>query len=553
MVAAALLLLVVVAPSHGASTSNPLGAATGATGATGGLPGTVAGTGTTASTGAGGRTGGGLTGSSPTTAGGSRPNGTGSGPSGTTPNGAARATGSTKHCVHGKNFYVPGFLAAPPCQPTWSGNNGGATFRGVTAKQIEIVYYQPEQSLAIKAILGPAGLAPSVAQVNDYLHRAEEFMNPRWQFWGRQIHIDDFVSQSCQATPPSDACFRQDAQTVVAKYHPFAVLYPRNLTAPGFNQELSQLGVVNFGGAGLPLSWDASQQPYHWDYDMDGDTQATIAGEYYCKELAGRKAIYAGEASLRAKTRTAEILVDDTPEHVEAAQRLQAVIDRCDPAQGAVVKTFSPDTGQAVVQSTTLASQAKQSGITTLLYFTDPVLPVYLTPQLSEQNYYPENVTLGSGYLDYDPLGQLYQQKQWKDAFGLGDLPDMAAPASYDAGAVYRNTNGSQGPFLSVDNIQGFLSELGYGIQQAGPTLTPASFQRAMLTMTPWGGTRFHPLIKFGPGDYTGVSDVRVVYWDPNKVSPINGKRGGYVAMYGGRRFAVGQIPSRAFAIPGRR
>jgi hypothetical protein len=552
MVAAALLLLVIVAPSKGAPSNVTLGEL--GTGSTG-LPAGSTATGTTGTTGVGTTTGSGATASGVGSTGtGSTGTSTGSGSTGSTTGsgttgrtGTTTSAGSTTHCVHGKNFAVTGFVAAPPCQPTFTGNNGGATTRGVTAKQIEIVYYQPEPSLALKAILGPAGLYPSPAQINDYLARAVSFMDPRWQFYGRKLHIDDFISQSCAASPPSDSCFRQDAQTLVTKYHPFAVIYPRNLTAPGMNQELSQLGVVNFGGAGMPLSFDASQQPYHWDYDMDGDQQAEIFGEFYCKELAGRKATFAGSASLQSKVRTAEILVDDSPEQVQAAQHLQAVIDKCDPSHGATIKSFSPNTAQAVVEATTVASQAKQAGITTLLYYTDPVAPVYFTPQLNEQQYYPENVLVGSGYLDFDPLGQLYNSTQWKDAFGLGDLPNMGGISNYDASAVYRSTKGSQSQFLSADNIQSYLSEVGYGIQQAGPDLTPATFQHAMLTQVPWGGTQYHPLIKFGQGDYTGVSDVRIVYWDASKTSPVNGKKGSYVALDNGHRYGLGQIPSHPF------
>jgi hypothetical protein len=552
IVAAALLLLVIVAPSRGntgsgltaypafSSTSGPTTPGTTASNSAGGKNG--------AKSGVQGGTGSGqgTTGPSGTTSGSQSGGGTQSGAT------SGGSSGSTAHCVGSKQFAVSGFVAAPPCQPTFAGNNGGATYKGVTSSQIEIVYYQPKQSLALKAILGPAGLAPSVGQVNDYLARVTQFVNSRYELWGRQIHIDDYVSPSCQASPPSDDCFRQDAQTVAAKYHPFAVLYPRNLTAPGFQEELSHLGIVNFGGAGLPASFDTSQRPYHYDNDMDGDTQAELTGEWYCKELANRKATYAGSASLRAKARTAEILVEDTPEHVAAAQHLASIINNCDHGGGAIIKTFSPDTSQAVIQTTTLASQAKQSGITTLLYFTDPVLPVFLTKQLTDQNYYPENVLVGSGYLDFDPLGQLYDKKQWADAFGLGDLGDMGSPSVYDAGAVYRATHGSQQEFNGADNIQSFFSELCAGLQQAGADLNPGTFEHAMLTLPSWGGTRYHSLIKYGPGDYTGVSDARLVYWDPTRRSPVNGKAGTYVALNGGKRYTLGQFPSQTFTIPGR-
>jgi hypothetical protein len=543
IIAAALLLLVIVAPSKGPSnpaesyvsgTQNEGAPISGATPPAGVAP-------TTSPTAAGSKRHGAETGGNASTA-----------PTpGSTASGAVPA-GSTAHCAGDRQFSVPGFAAAPPCQPTFSGSNGGETAPGVTATTIEIVYYQPKTNLALNAILGPAGLQPSVAQVNDYISRATQFINARYELWGRKIHVDDYVSPSCQASPPSDACYRQDAQTIVAKYHPFAVLYPRNITGPGFQSELSHLKVTNLGGLNMPLSFSTSQAPYHFDYDMDGDTQAELTGEWYCRQLANRKASYAGEADLRNKPRSAEVLTEDTPEHVEAAQRLAATINRCDHGGGATVKAYSPDTGQAVVQSTTLASQAKQNGITTLLYFTDPVFPVYLTPQLTSQNYFPENVVVGSAYMDFDGLAQLYNKQQWRNAFGMGDLPDMAALSSYDSGAVYRSTHGSQGPFTSAANIQGYFTVLGSGLQQAGPDLTAVNFERGVLSLPPSGGTRFHSLIKFGSNDFTGVSDARIMFWDPSRRSPANGKAGSYVALDNGRRYTLGQVPSHTFKIPGR-
>ena len=129
----------------------------------------------------------------------------------------------------------------------------------------------------------------------------------------------------------------------------------------------------------------------------------------------------------------------------------------CDHGGGATVKTYSPDTSQAVVQSTTLASQAKQTGITTLLYFTDPVLPVYLDAAAHRAELLPGERPRRIGYLDFDPLAQLYDKQQWANAFGLGDLPQMDPIADYDAGAVYRTTHGTQGPYISADEHPGLL------------------------------------------------------------------------------------------------
>jgi hypothetical protein len=177
---------------------------------------------------------------------------------------------------------------------------------------------------------------------------------------------------------------------------------------------------------------------------------------------------------------------------------------------------------------------------------------VYLTPQMTNQNFFPENVVIGSGYLDFDGLAQLYDRQQWRNAFGLGDLPDMSPLSKYDSGAVYRSTKGGQAPFTSAANIQGFFTILGSGLQQAGPDLTPTNFARGVLTLPPVGGTRFHSLIKFGAGDYTGASDARLMFYSPSQRSPTNGKAGTYVALNNGRRYTLGDFPSQTFKIPGR-
>jgi hypothetical protein len=100
--------------------------------------------------------------------------------------------------------------------------------------------------------------------------------------------------------------------------------------------------------------------------------------------------------------------------------------------------------------------------------------------------------------------------------------------------------------------MQGYVTILGDGLQQAGPDLTPTNFESGVLTLPAVGGTRFHALIKFGAGDWTGVSDARIVFYSTTKRSPVNGKAGTYVALDSGRRYTLGQIPSRTFKIPGR-
>jgi hypothetical protein len=539
--AATLLLLVAIAPSRGpqkggaaafapftpgpAVTAVPTGAAVPGASASAGpvVPGATANPGSTASAGAS------------------------SGP------GAAVPAGDTSHCRAGKQFSVPNFIAAPPCQPHFGGgNNGGATYAGVTAKEITLVFYRVKDSPAVQAVVGNAGIVPTTAQLNDFLAAETTFINSRYELWGRKLKIVSYQSPSCAGTPPSDDCFRQDARAIISAYKPFAVIFPQNATTPGFHDELSKRGVVNFGGLGLPSSFNTSRRPFRYDYTMDGDTQAVLTGEFYCKTLANQNARYAGDANLRGKPRKAQILVPDNEGTVASAQHMQSIINECDRGGGVTIKTYSQDTSQAASQSTTLASQAKQNGITTLLYFTDPVFPIYFTPQLTAQSFHPENIPVGSSFLDYDPLGQLYDQGQWANAFGLGNLAESQNPKGQDGYGAYTAGGGKQSLFISADGTQSYFSVFAAGLQQAGAKLDPGTFERGLLTLPAFGGDRLHTRVQYGAGDYTGQADVRMTYWSTSATSPTNGKRGAFLPLDSGRRHAVGTFVRAPLTIPGR-
>ena len=45
-------------------------------------------------------------------------------------------------------------------------------------------------------------------------------------------------------------------------------------------------------------------------------------------------------------------------------------------------------------------------------------------------------------------------------------------------------------------------------------------------------------------GDHTAVDDARFVYWDGTATSPLNGNQGTYVAVFGSKRFTLGDWPT---------
>lgn len=467
----------------------------------------------------------------------------GNGSSGGSAGGGGRAKGDTSHCVDGRQF--GGVVSAPPCQPAWTGgDNGGATYQGVTAKKITVVFYRPKDNPAVKAILEQMGVYSSPEQQKAFLAKAETFINDKYELYGRTVDIV-FYQGACEPAPPDENCYRQDAKRVVQVHHPFAVTYENNVNAPWFQDQLTRLGVVNLGGWHFFDDFNRAQRPFHYDAYMGGEYQAQLAGEYWCKRLAGRRAQYAGDPALQRQTRKVAIIVQENPLNRASADKLKSIIEGCD-RNGALIDTYASDTTTAASQSTSAIAKFKQNGITSILWFSDPVAPVYFTEQSTQQNYFPEHVLVGSGLLDYDPIAQLYDERQWSHAFGPSDISDWPGLAKTDAAIVWREGGGKEGevPYTGVNLAWGYLAIVAAGAQQAGPGLNPASFERGVLTLPPTGGDRFHPLADFGGGDYTAVSDAREVYWDPNAESAINGKNGAYISLHDGRRSTHGEWQS---------
>ena len=131
----------------------------------------------------------------------------------------------------------------------------------------------------------------------------------------------------------------------------------------------------------------------------------------------------------------------------------------------------------------------KNDGVTTVLYFCDPIAPVFFTSSETSQSFQPENVIVGSALLDYDNLGQSYDATQWSHAFGIGDAADSSSISMSEAQTVWKAGGGS-GTVYSVANLPwSYLDSIAAGLQQAGPTLNPGTFERGVLTLPALGGT----------------------------------------------------------------
>ena len=166
---------------------------------------------------------------------------------------------------------------------------------------------------------------------------------------------------------------------------------------------------------------------------------------------------------------------------------------------------------------------------------------------MTSQGWFPEHVLVGSGLIDYDILARLYDPQQWAHAFGPSDVVVYKPLGQQEASVTWRAAGRKGNAYSSAQLQWSYWAVIAAGIQMAGPTLDPGTFERALLSGScdtpPWTTTHNPSLnwVHFARGDYTAGSDAKEVYWDANAVSTIDGKRGAYVALNHGRRYRPGE------------
>ncbi len=69
-----------------------------------------------------------------------------------------------------------------------------------------------------------------------------------------------------------------------------------------------------------------------------------------------------------------------------------------------------------------MISKLKNEGVTTVIPLWDPLYPILITKEATFQQYYPEWFMIGTGLSDTTAAGRLYDQTQWRHAFGISPL-----------------------------------------------------------------------------------------------------------------------------------
>jgi hypothetical protein len=458
---------------------------------------------------------------------------------------------------------------AAPCVPKFTGNNGGATYDGVTATTITLAQREFPNAADTEEIEAQAKAAGSaIPQVISQVQQVFlNYFNKVYSLYGRKVVIKPYITQASFTTEElgqgqPQAC--ADADAIANQMDAFGETGMTNGTSFGgtgpFSQCAAQDHLVEFNGN--PYYDEASFEklnPYVWSTSQDCTRISSAEAEVVATMLGGKKAIYAGDANLRDSTRKFAAFVPNVSQYLNCAQNFVNLAEhKYHLSKSALAPSFDYNLDIATFQQSAQQAiiQFKAAGVTTIICSSDPFSLGLLTKAAAAQNYHPEWFLTGSALTDLDQTAQgLYDQAEIDGhMFGMSEAAPSTSttgPTSL-AGKLYQKLTGHQIP-KGTDGNYSELVEIFDALQAAGPDLTPANMARGIHALPPLGAPDYQyglwtwntgPTGVAGAGDHTSSDDARFVYWDGTKTSPLNGVKGTFVAAFGGKRFTLGEWPT---------
>ena len=474
-------------------------------------------------------------------------------------------TGTTKNgdeCGEGDR-QIPDTVYSVPCLPEFTGDNGGATSRGVTGDTIRLVFRDfPESanSQQTDQELRDRGLA-TTEDTDDIRDQFIEYLADHYELYGRKIEISEYTSQFSNATSEllggnrEEAC--QDATQIVDEIGAFGVIGDAGQSGV-FSECAAERGLMVFnGGAYYSEDWFRDQHPYVWSNTMDCSRVSAHVAEYIGKRLLDKPAKFAGDPELQEKTRTFATYVPENEQYAKCVDITENIVkDEYGGSGSQVIVRYQLDISRFTEQAQRAVVQFKAEGVTTVVTAADPISIAALTTAANEQDYHPEWLTIGTAFADLNSFARGYDQEEVDGhLFGLSQLGENSAifGPEGEVEPLYKKMTGEEilkgttGEFYYLVNALNLL-------QAAGPDLTPENVAKGAWSLPPMGDEDsaagvwwYGDSVKGDGGDHTVVQDSKEVYWDadapPEATEADQDAKGDYIPTYDGRRFVLGEWP----------
>ena len=436
---------------------------------------------------------------------------------------------------------------APPCVGAFSGSNGGATHRGVSADKIVVVSrFSNESNPAVSATLTAAGASDTREDVRATTKAWMELFEAHYQTYGRKVEL-----VYMQSSGSDDEAQRADAVRVATEFKAFAAWGGGSAYA----DELTRRGVVCMCG-GRDAKYFLDRAPFLWGIQPSYEQWLWPAAEYIGKRLWNRNARWAGDALYTQQKRKFAILYEDDPDDpvaVGGVKSFEAELAKYG-AQVAEKVAYESDIDTAQEQARVIIARLQDAGITSVVFWGDPLAPIFFTKEATSQNYHPEWIMTGGNLVDTSFFGRTYDPVQWQHAFGVSQLWARGPQAENEVFHLHQWHHGRAPQARATYEII-FQTPWAFytGIHLAGPNLNPGTFRDGLWSFPPSGGGPTLVKRSFGRhglwpfDDYTSFDDVTEIWWDPNAVGENEiGQQGkglwAYVA--GGKRYSYGTWPT---------
>lgn len=444
---------------------------------------------------------------------------------------------------------------SPPCIAYWTGDNGGATWKGVTKDSVYIAIPTPENAQAKYTAL-------------------QTFFNNRFQFYGRKL-VFSFCGSSGGGSGSSDEA-NQNADAALAaagcagKPPPFASTFYRQNNGAYYMPAMGCRYKTIVVGSYSPYDSKFLNRcaGYQYQYSMEADEEFANIGEWACNRLVGKLAQWSTgldgsrpPKALANQTRKFGVLLEPFTEDdpVARPESLNPILSRLR-ACGAPVDNsaviinpvnglFDPATSQNAML------QLKTQGITSVICMCNFFSFASLQRGATTSGYHPEWITSTFGINDVNSSFTLAvaPPDQMKHTFGVTFNPRIVKPLLNPYNVAVQEGDPSIAPdqTASVEaslEVYRALLVLASGIQMAGPKLTPETFRDGLrntvfpnpITITRAG------FVGFRPNGYSMTKDGAEWFWSPNARSPFTdgaARAGSVCYLDGGKRYELGGWP----------
>jgi len=471
----------------------------------------------------------------------------------------------TKRCVGNPPRQSEDPLS-PPCVAHFEGDNGGATYSGVTADEVVIVVYMDDIGIATSSRgsenAPPHGLVDLAVPPegeefvkNRVLRAAQTYFNHRFQTYNRFVHFYAYYGRP-DATPETR---RAEAEQLIAELDPFAVVsYPERY-AKEYATALARSGVVNFmgrdiynyeGRAGYTEDLYRQFPGLIWSFDPSINQRAELFSSYVCSKVVPFPVSFSGNPGENGQPRSLAFLANQAPEFSEVTQYAQLIHEGLDDCGAVFTRELGfNSSGKAVCgenyqNAASNMAQLRQDGITTIVW--GGGIDVCQSTAAGAVQYRPEWVIPGDTVMDANIYARTHEPSVHQFARTVSSYPRGGQLEDSQCFEAAREGD----PAMPVADTRFFcghyadLRQLFTGIQVAGPRLSPEAMNLGFHAIPRLPSDEpAHEACFYLTDDYSCVKDAQVSWWDPAARPPGRSEAGCWRLMEDGQRYLAGQWP----------